>query len=216
MSNDTEINEKVGLRWWLERTQQSSYQLGGLILHKVFDGLKGFTDKIDESDKPSSTMAARIFTSILRILFDILSVILFISFFGLVFGMWIPGWLGGLTAYLPLTYYSNWKFLKSAFILFWSFVLMCLGGWVVTVFPVIWQFFYLIYLVYVKQLRDDPGRFGTEFLKRMQSLVYIYVLIALIIAFASSELPNPTKITVGIVSAIVIAIQFFMNTPKTE
>ena len=206
MSNDTEINEKVGLRWWLERTQQSSYQLGGLILHKVFNGLKGFTDKIDESDKPSSTMAARIFTSILRILFDILSVILFMSFFGLVFGMWIPGWLGGLTAFMPLTYYSNWKFLKSAFILFWSFVLMCLGGWVVTVFPVIWQFFYLIYLVYVKQLRDDPGRFGTEFLKRMQSLVYIYVLIALIIAFASSELPNPTKITVGIVSAIAIAI----------
>jgi len=206
MSNDTEINEKVGLQWWLERTQQSSYQLGGLILHKVFDGLKGFTDKIDESDKPSSTMAARIFTSILRILFDILSVILFMSFFGLVFGMWIPGWLGGLTAFMPLTYYSNWKFLKSAFILFWTFVLMCLGGWVVTIFPVIWQFFYLIYLVYVKQLRDDPGRFGTEFLKRMQSLVYIYVLIALIIAFASSELPNPTKITVGIVSAIAIAI----------
>ena len=218
MSKESEIDEKVGLRWWLERTQQSSYQPGGLILHKVFDVLKGFTDRIDESDKSSSTMATRIFTSILRTLFDIISLILFASFFGLVFGMWIPGWVGGLTAFLPLAYFTSSAFLqffKNVFILFWSFVWMCIAGWV-TVFPVIWQFFYLIYLVYVKQLRDDPGRFGAEFLKRMQSLVYIYVLIALIIAFASSELPIPTKVTVGVVSAIVIAIQFFMNTPKTE
>jgi len=220
MSDQSEINEKVGLRWWFERTQQSSYQLGGLILHKVFDGLKGFTDKIDESDKPSSTMATRIFTSVLRIVFDILSVCMFTIFLGLVFGMWIPGWLGGLTAFMPLTYFTNssilgWKLCKQAFILFWTFVLMCVFGWV-TIFPVIWQFFYLIYLMVVKQLRDDPGRFGTEFLKRMQSLVYIYVVTALIIAFASTELPNPTKITVGVVSAIAIAIHFFMNRPNTE
>ena len=221
MSNEAQIREKLvglsGLSWWFERTQQSSYQVGGLILHKVFDVLKGFTTTI-ERESGNSTKVARIFTSILRILFDILSLILFTSFFGLVFGMWIPGWVGGLTAFLPLAYFTSSAFLqffKNVFILFWTFVWMCIAGWV-TVFPVIWQFFYLIYLVYVKQLRDDPGRFGTEFLKRMQSLVYIYVLIALIIAFASSELPIPTKVTVGVVSAIVIAIQFFMNTPKTE
>jgi hypothetical protein len=213
MINESEIEEKVGLRWWFERTQQSSYQLGGLILHKVFNVLKGFTDKIEDSAK-NSTMAARIFTSILRILFDILTICMFTIFFGLVFGMCIPGWLGGLTAYLPWTYHSNWKFLKSAFILFWTFVWMCIAGWV-TIFPVIWQFFYLGYLVFVKQLHDDAGRFGAEFLKRMQSLVYIYVLIALIIAFAA-ELPNPTKVTVGIVSAIAIGIHVYMSTPKTE
>ena len=206
MRNSDEIDKKVGFRWWFERTQQSSYQLGGLIL-------KGFTDKIEDSAK-NSTMAARIFTSILRILFDILTICMFTIFFGLVFGMCIPGWLGGLTAFLPLTYFSNWKFLKSAFILFWTFVWMCIAGWV-TIFPVIWQFFYLGYLVFVKQLHDDAGRFGAEFLKRMQSLVYIYVLIALIIAFAT-ELPNPTKVTVGIVSAIAIGIHVYMSTPKTE
>ena len=163
-------------------------------------------------------MAARIFTSILRILFDILSFFLFTSFLGLVFGMWIPGWWGGLTAFMPLTYYSHsafWKFLKAATIILVTFVWMCIFGFV-TLFPVIWQFFYLIYLIFVKQLHDNPGRFGTEFLKRMQSLVYIYVVTALIIAFASSELPIPTKITVGIVSAIAIAIHVYTSMPKTE
>jgi hypothetical protein len=202
----------------LERTQQSSYQLGGLILHKVFDGLKGFTDKIDESDKPSSTMATRIFTSVLRIVFDILSVCMFTIFLGLVFGMWIPGWFGGLTAFLPTTYYTASGFLKACkvlIVLFLSFWLMVFLGWV-TIFPVIWQFFYLIYLMFVKQLRDNAGRFGTEFLNRMQSLVYIYVVTALIIAFASTELPIPTKATVGVVSAIAIGIHVYMSQPKTE
>jgi len=215
---ESEINEKVGLRWWFERTQQSSYQVGGFILNKVFKGLKGFTDKIDESDNSSSTMAARVFTSILRILFDILSVCMFTIFLGLVFCMWIPGWLGGLTAFLPRTYFTSSAFLyfvKSVFILIVTFALMCVLGWV-TIFPVIWQFFYLIYLMFVKQLRDNAGRFGTEFLKRMQSLVYIYVVTALIIAFASTELPIPTKVTVGGVSAIAIGIHVYMSQPKTE
>jgi hypothetical protein len=215
--DENDINAKVGLRWWFERTQQSSYQLGGFILNKVFKGLKGFTDKIDESDS-SSTMAARVFTSILRILFDILSVCMFTIFLGLVFCMWIPGWLGGLTAFLPRTYFTSSAFLyfvKSVFILIVTFALMCVLGWV-TIFPVIWQFFYLIYLMFVKQLRDNAGKFGTEFLKRMQSLVYIYVVTALIIAFASTELPIPTKVTVGVVSGFAIGIHVYMSQPKTE
>jgi hypothetical protein len=132
--------------------------------------------------------------------------------------MWIPGWLGGLTAFLPRTYFTSSAFLyfvKSVFILIVTFALMCVLGWV-TIFPVIWQFFYLIYLMFVKQLRDNAGQFGTEFLKRMQSLVYIYVVTALIIAFASTELPIPTKVTVGGVSAIAIGIHVYMSQPKTE
>lgn len=222
MSDEDQIKEKLvglsGLSWWFERTQQSSYQLGGFILNKVFNGLQDFTGKIVENEKSTSTMATRIFTSILRILFDILSVCMFTIFLGLVWLLWIPGWLGGLTAFLPLAYFTNsaiWQLCKQGFILFWTFVWMCLFGWV-TIFPVIWQFFYLIYLMFVKQLRDDAGRFGAEFLKRMQSLVYIYVVTALIIAFASTELPNPTKFTVGVVSAIAIGIHAFMNKPTTE
>jgi len=213
MSNTDEIDKNVNLRWWLERTQQSSYQLGGFILNKVFKGLQEFTGKIDENETSTS-----IFTSILRILFDIFSVCMFTIFLGLVFCMWIPGWLGGLTAFMPFTYYNPggvWKLCKQGFILFATFGWMCIAGWV-TIFPVIWQFFYLIYLMFVKQLRDNAGQFGTEFLKRMQSLVYIYVVTALIIAFASTELPNPTKFTVGVVSAIAIGIHAFMNKPKTE
>ena len=221
MKSSDEIDKNVNLRWWLERTQQSSYELGGFILNKVFKGLQEFTVKIDENEKSTSTMATRIFTSILRILFDIFSVCMFTIFLGLVFCMWIPGWLGGLTAFMPFTYYNPggiWKLCKQGFILFATFVWMCLFGWV-TIFPVIWQFFYLIYLMFVKQLRDNAGQFGTEFLKRMQSLVYIYVVTALIIAFASTELPNPTKFTVGVVSAIAIGIHgihVYMNQRRNE
>ena len=213
MKIQSDIDTNVNLRWWLERTQQSSYQLGGFILNKVFKGLQEFTGKIDENETSTS-----IFTSILRILFDIFSVCMFTIFLGLVFCMWIPGWLGGLTAFMPFTYYNPggvWKLCKQGFILFATFGWMCIAGWV-TIFPVIWQFFYLISLMFVKQLRDNAGQFGTEFLKRMQSLVYIYVVTALIIAFASTELPNPTKFTVGVVSAIAIGIHAFMNKPTTE
>jgi len=211
MSNQAQIRERVvGLSWWFERTQQSSYQAGGLILHKVFDVLKGFTTTI-ESESGNSTKVARIFASLLRLAFDLLTIGLFMSFLGLVWFLWIPGWLGGLTAFLPLAYFTNsaiWQLCKQGFILFWTFVWMCLFGWV-TIFPVIWQFYYLIYLMFMKQLRDDPGKFGTEFLNRIQSLVWMYFLTAVIIALASTELPDATKITVGIVSGVLFLYKVY-------
>jgi hypothetical protein len=214
MSNEAQIREKLvglsGLSWWFERTQQSSYQVGGLILHKVFDVLRGFTTTI-ERESGNSTKVARIFASLLRLAFDLFTIGLFMSFLGLVWLLWIPGWLGGLTAFLPLAYFTNsaiWQLCKQGFILFWTFVWMCLFGWV-TIFPVIWQFCYLIYLLFMKQLRDDPGKFGTEFLNRMQSLVWMYFLTAVIIALASTELPNATKITVGIVSGVLFLYKVY-------
>jgi len=211
MSNQAQIRERVvGLSWWFERTQQSSYQVGGLILHKVFDVLKGFTTTI-ERESGNATKVARIFASLLRLAFDLFTIGLFMSFLGLVWLLWIPGWLGGLTAFLPLAYFTNsaiWQLCKQGFILFWTFVWMCLFGWV-TIFPVIWQFYYLIYLLFMKQLRDDPGKFGTEFLNRMQSLIWMYFLTAVIIALASSELPSATKITVGIVSGVLFLYKVY-------
>lgn len=213
MTQQKDITNKIGFGWWWQNTQRSSYETGGFILHKTFDGLKKCIPTLEADNQG----VARIFTSALRLMFDIFSVIVFVSFLGLVFLLWIPGWLGGLTAFMPLAYYTNsgiWQLAKKAFILIVTLVLMCLGGWVVTVLPVIWQFFYLIYLIFFKQLRENPGRFGDAFLKRMQSLVYIYILTAVIIAFASSELPDATKITIAVVFG-VFGIFWLLSASKT-
>jgi hypothetical protein len=78
---------------------------------------------------------------------------------------------------------------------------MIFFGWV-TIFPVIWQFFNLIYITWFKQIFEDPSRFGAEMLTRMKQLIAIYIVMAVIIAFASTELPNATKYTIAAVSGV--------------
>ena len=85
---------------------------------------------------------------------------------------------------------------------------MILVGWV-TIIPVIWQFFNLIYITWFKQIFDDPARFGNEMLTRMKQLISIYIVLAVIIAFASNELPNSTKYTIAAVSGVSVLWKVF-------
>jgi len=205
MSKEKEIKEKVGMAWWFERTQQSSYQVGGLILHYVFNFFNGWIGKKEEEEeekgKPKSALL-KLFSFLQWLfIFGIGSNACFAILLGLVFLLWIPGFLGGLTAFMPLTYYTNSTILKLAykgFLLFWTFVWMCIVGWV-TFFPVIYGFFHLLYLTLFKQLKDNLAGFVDVFMKRMGQLMYIYVTVAFIIAVASKDLPNETKITVAAV-----------------
>jgi hypothetical protein len=224
MSDQKEIQAKVNLKWWMERTQQSSYQLGGLILHYVFNAFKRLAQGIDptsnadpskadpsKADTGSSSLLVKLFSFLLWLMFGIVSNLLFASFLLLVFLMWIPGFLGGLTAFMPLAYYTVSPILqlgKKGLILFCTFVWMCIFGWV-TVFPVIYEFFYLLYLLSFKQIMDNKGRFITELIKRLKQLVYIYVLVAVIIAFASKELPNETKYTIAGVCGAMLLYLFY-------
>jgi len=217
MSNKEERNDKVKtFSWWWERTQQSSYQLGGTILHHVFDffngQLKGLDDKSGSAstDTPAGSktlsMIVQLFAFMKWLLFGIVSNALFLIFLAAVFGMWIPGWLGGLTAFMPLTYsiYSlAWQLISQGVLLFFTFLWMCVAGWV-TIFPVIYEWFYLLYLMFIKQLNDDSSRFGNEFVKRAKQLIGIYVLVAVIIAVASNELPKDTKITIGTIFGFIL------------
>ena len=175
MSSEEEIKKKVGFSWWFEQTQQTSYQLGGLILHYVFNFFKGQVQGIDEETKSESKSSLLQFFSFLQwFVFGTLSNLLFALFLGLVFLMWIPGFLGGLTAFMPLTYNVHSPILKlcyKGFLLFWTFVWMCIAGGV-TFFPVIYGFFHLLYLVLFKQLKDDLAGFVDEFMKRMKQLIY--------------------------------------------
>lgn len=220
ISSEKAIKEKVGMAWWYERTQQSSYQVGGLILHYVFNFFNGWIQVPDEEKgKPKSALLK--FFSFLQwlFIFGIGSNACFAMFLGLVFLLWIPGFLGGLTAFMPLTYYTASPILKlcyKGFLLFWTFVWMCIAGWV-TVFPVIYGFFHLLYLVLFKQLEDNLAGFVDEFMKRIGQLMYIYITVAFIIAIASKDLPDETKITVAVVfgaSLLYAAYKYRTSTPE--
>jgi hypothetical protein len=203
VDNQADVLKNVGLRWWWECTQQSSYHFFGSILHRVFNFFKFMMDDSDKSNNNDDALVD-LFSFFKWVGFGVLSNLVMLALFCIVCFMWIPGWLGGLTAFLPTTYYTASGFLKACkviIVLFLSFWWMILVGWV-TIFPVIWQFFNLIYITWFKQIFDDPARFGNQFMKRMKQLISIYILMAVIMAFASNELPNSTKYTIAAVSGV--------------
>jgi hypothetical protein len=163
---------------------------------------------MDDSSNPNNNddPVAALFSFLKWIGFGLLSNITMLALFCIVCFIWIPGWFGGLTAFLPTTYYTASGFLKACkvlIVLVLSFWLMVFLGWV-TIFPVIWQFFNLIYITWFKQIFDDPSRFGNEMLARMKQLIAIYIVMAVIIAFASTELPSSTKYTIAAVSGVLL------------
>lgn len=209
MQNEKSIKEKLGMAWWYERTQQSSYQVGGLILHKAFDFFHDWVqgsqneEKKNEKEKGKLKSALLKFFSFLQWLaFAIMSNLWFaICFMIVIFLLWIPGFFGGLTAFMPLTYYTASPILQlyyKGLLLLFTFGWMCIAGWV-TFFPAIYGFFHLSYLMLFKQLEDNLAGFVDEFMKRIGQLMYIYITVAFIIAVASKDLPNETKITVAVV-----------------
>ena len=202
-SNQANVSKNVGMRWWWECTQQSSYHFFGSILHRVFNFFKFMMDDSDKSNNNDDPVVA-LFAFLKWVGFGLLSNITMLALFCIVCFMWIPGWFGGLTAFLPTTYYTASGFLKACkvmLVLVLSFWWMILVGWV-TIIPVIWQFFNLIYITWFKQIFDDPARFGNEMLTRMKQLISIYIVLAVIIAFASNELPNSTKYTIAAISGV--------------
>ena len=217
MKDEKAIKEKVGMAWWYELTQQSSYQVGGLILHYVFNFLKGQVEVSDEEKGKPKSALLQFFSFLKWFTFGILTNALFGLFLMLVFLLWIPGFLGGLTAFMPHTYYTASPILKlcyKGFLLFWTFVWMCIAGWV-TVFPVIYGFFHLLYLVLFKQLKDRESGFVDEFMKRMNQLIYIYLAVAVIAVFASKDLPQETQGTVAavfVVSLLYAAYKRYLST----
>jgi len=222
MLSEKEIKEKVGMAWWYERTQQSSYQVGGLILHYVFNFFNGWIGKKEEEEKGKPKSSLLKFFSFLQwlFIFGIGSNACFAILLVFVFLLWIPGFLGGLTAFMPLTYYTASPLLKlvyKGFLLFWTFVWMCIAGWV-TFFPVIYGFFHLLYLTLFKQLKDDLAGFVDVFMKRMGQLMHIYITVAFIIALASKDLPDETKITVSVVFGVSLcyaAYKYRTSTPES-
>ncbi len=220
MSKQGEVIDKIGMWWWLERTQQSCYQLGGLILHYVFNFFNGHVRSLEKPGQPDS-LIVKLFLFIKWFIFGLLSNILFACFLALVFLIWIPGFIGGVTAFMPRTYFIpsvGIQLIMQAIVLFWSFVLTCVASFVLVV-PVIYSLGHLLYIMFFKQLNDDPARFGDELVKRMKQLVAIYVVVALVAAFASNHLPDETKKTIGTVFTFILIYMVynqFMSKSKSS
>jgi hypothetical protein len=203
-SNKDDVFKKVNHVWWFECTQQSCYETFGYCLHKMFDIFKYCAVEGNATNDP----IVELFSFLKWFGFGLISNIMMGVLFGLVFLMWIPGWIGGLTAFLPTTYYTAsgfWKACKILTILFLSFILMCIFGFI-TVFPVIYIFFNFIYIAFFKQMFDNPSRFGNEFMKRMKQLIFLYVISSVLAAVLSSELPNETKYTVAATCGLLVVI----------
>jgi hypothetical protein len=204
-SNQADVSKKVWMSWWWECIQQSSYHFFGSILHRVFNFFKFMMDDSSNPNNNDDPVAA-LFSFLKWIGFGLLSNITMLALFCIVFFICIPGWFGGLTAFLPTTYYTASGFLKACkviIVLVFSLLLMILVGWV-TFYPVIRQFCNLIYITWFKQIFDDPSRFGNEFMKRMKQLVLLYVIVSIVVGFAYSELPSSTKYTIAAVSGVLL------------
>ena len=188
---------------WFQITQESSYELGGKILNRFFKFSKyllgNHTLSVQTSLNPVTSNNIEFKASddgflsfFIWVIFGAFTQISFSVMLMLLFVMWIPGWIGGLLAFMPITYTTQSLALKGLYkitVFFCSFALMCVVGFV-SGFPVIYEFGYLFYLFYFKQLfSDNPTNVSNEFMRRMKHLILVFVVVALIVA--AVQLPPP-------------------------
>ena len=182
---------------WLQTTQESSYRVAGTMLHYYFN----FLQKWCISFPPGIPYTGYI--SFARwAIFGILTLISMVVLLCTIWIIFIPGWFGGLVAFMKLK--TNNDIHKFGLLCFSAFLTLCLG-WV-SIFPVIYEFFYLLYLFFIKQLIHSD-EYGSEFAKRMSNLIVVFVIVAAIVAIV--QLP---PISAGIIASVTfLAILFMKN-----
>lgn len=177
-------------KWWWQQTQETSYQSGGWVLHKYFDFSK------NKFIGPTEIPDTGILSFIRWMLFGVWTQLSMLIMLGAVFLMWIPGWFAGLFAFRSINGDGLNKFLLFCLSAFLTFVFG-----LVTVFPIFYEFIYLIYLFFFKRFISNPDDVGEEFTKRMSHLIVVFVIVALIVA--AIQLP---PITAGALAFIVAAV----------
>lgn len=199
--DDSENVPKFSL--WLQTTQESCYRLGGMALHYYFKFMQKWGIGAD-----SGIPYTDILPLIRWVIFGLITVIsigIMMSFVWLIF---IPGWFGGLFAFNKLK--TN-DISQVALFCLSAFLTICFG-WV-SIFPVIYEFFYLFYLFFFKQLATNSDKLGPEFTKRMSSLMTGFVILAVIVAVIQLPLTSA-----GVIAGIVLLAAWFMknkSSPKS-
>lgn len=190
--NDSENVDK--LSWWFQTTQESCYRVAGMGLHYYFNFLQKWC--IGHGGIPYTGYVPFARWTIFGII-TLCSIVLFLCFLWIIF---FPGWFGGLFAFMKLQTNDINKF---ALFCFSSFLTICFG-WV-SIFPVIYEFFYLIYVFLAKQLIHSD-KYGSEFSKRMSNMVIVFVIVAVIVAMI--QLPT---ISAAIIASILFLAMLFMK-----
>jgi|LakMenE01Jun11ns_1017448.scaffolds.fasta_scaffold9800506_1 hypothetical protein len=185
---------------WLQTTQESCYRLGGMGLHYYFKFMQKLGIGAD-----SGIPYTDILPLIRWVIFGLITVIsigLMMSFVWIIF---IPGWFGGLFAFNKL---KTTDINQLALFCLSAFLTICFG-WI-SIFPVIYEFFYLIYLFFFKQLAVNSDKLGPEFTKRMSNLMTGFVIVAVIVA--AMQLPLESA---GVIGGIILLATLFMKNKST-
>jgi hypothetical protein len=208
---------------WFQTTQESSYEIGGKILNKFFKTSKyllgNHTLSVQTSLKPVASKNIEFKASddgflsfFIWVIFGAFTQLSFSLMLALLFVMWIPGWIGGLLAFMPMTYATQSLALKGLYkitVFICSFILMCVVGFV-SGFPVIYEFGYLFYLFYFKQLfSDDPMIVTNEFMRRMKPFILVFVIVALIMA--AVQLPPASAVIMAVVVLVSGGISYYLS-----
>jgi len=184
--------------WWWQNTQETSYHLGGWILHNYFDFSK------NKFIGPTEIPDTGILSFIRWMLFGAWTQLSMLVMLGAVFLMWIPGWFAGLFAFRSVKGDGLTKFLLFCLSAFLTFVFG-----LVSVFPIFYEFIYLIYLFFFKRFMSNPNDVGDEFSKRMSYLIVVFVIVALIVA--AIQLPATTAGALAVVVFIVGLVSHYMT-----
>lgn len=183
------------LSWWFQTTQESCYRVAGMGLHYYLKFLQKWC--IGDDGIPYTGYISFARWTIFGIL-TLITIGLLLSFVWVIF---FPGWFGGLFAFMKLQTNDINKF---ALFCFSAFLTICFG-WV-SVFPVIYEFFYLLYMFFMKQILTPTNNYGGEFSKRMSNMVVVFVIVAVIVAMV--QLPT---ISAAIIASIMFLTMLFMK-----
>ena len=202
-TTEVALSDKVPkFNWWWQNTQETSYHLGGWVLHAYFDFSK------DKFIGPTKIIPDTGILSFIRwMLFGAWTQLSMLVMFGAVFLTWIPGWFAGLFAFRILNGTGLNKFLLFCLSAFLTFIFG-----LVSVFPIFYEFIYLTYLFFFKRFISNSDKVSDEFTNRMTYLIVVYVIVALIVA--AIQLPPITAGALAFIVAAVSMISYWITKPS--
>jgi len=133
---ESETVSKLG--WWFQTTQESCYRVAGMGLHYYLKFLQDWCTGGKNGIPYTGYISFARWT-----IFGILTLISIVILFCIVWFIFLPGWFGGLFAFWKLQTNDIQAFALFCFSVFLTFCF----GWV-CVFPVIYEFFQLMYLFF--------------------------------------------------------------------
>ena len=197
------------MKWWWQATQLPGYKAGGWVLNHYFTKTGSYV-------KPMSTDASDSMMSFIKwMIFGVFTQfsLWFMLFFS--FLICIPGYVQSLVSFSTYTsliqnavfryIWIFWLFLLYLAITFWL-------GWV-SFFPVMYECIHLLYLFFIKPIKDNADEFKTEFMNRMKYLITGFVIMALIVAFV--QLPSTAAwVLIGTVILVSLFLKKNSNAAK--